>query len=370
MFKEIQRLKILSRVAKDRVVVGMSGGVDSSVAATLLKDQGYEVIGVMLRLWSDTSEENRCCAPEAQIQARQVADQLDIPFYVMDAQVPFYKSVVEPFINAYAQGLTPNPCLNCNQFIRWGFLQKHARNLDATFIATGHYARIKQDLDGKYLLYKNPDPEKDQSYFLHILSQKDLSRTLFPLAEITKTKVRQLAELYQLSVATRPDSQDLCFVGQGDYRSFIRKMDPTSINPGPILDIHGDHLGEHTGLADYTIGQRKGLRIAGPEPYYVVQKDIKNNTLVIGPRSSLGTGRFFVHQPNWISGDILDRSTQVDIKIRYKAKPVPGTIKPWKEKWAEVIPDNPLPDVTPGQSAVFYQEELCLGGGIIHLEEA
>ena len=358
----------LSKEEKDRVVVGMSGGVDSSVAAALLKDQGYDVIGVMLRLWSEADGDNRCCAPDAQIQARQVAAQIDIPFYVIDAQTPFYQAVVEPFVDAYAQGFTPNPCLNCNQFIRWGFLKQRAGDLDAPYIATGHYARIKQGHDGKYQLHKNPDQEKDQSYFLHILTQEDLSRTLFPLAEVTKSEVRQIAEDFELSVATRPDSQDLCFVGQGDYRSFLRKTKPSSINPGPIVDENGDHLGEHTGLMDYTIGQRKGLRIAGPEPYFVIQKDLENNTLIIGPRSSLGVKRFFVHQANWISGDKPAEPLQADIKIRYQSEPVTGIIKPHLENWVEVIIDTALPDVTPGQAAVFYQQDLCLGGGLIHLE--
>jgi tRNA-specific 2-thiouridylase len=351
-----------------RVVVGMSGGVDSSVAAALLKDQGYEVIGVMLRLWSAEGAENRCCAPDAQIEARQVAAHLEIPFYVMDAQTPFYQTVVEPFINGYAKGFTPNPCLNCNKFIRWGYLRERAQVLEADFIATGHYARIKQDQNGSYQLVKNPDPEKDQSYFLHVLTQDDLSQTLFPLAELTKPEVRQLAENYKLSVASRPDSQDLCFVGQGDYRDFLRKMDPTSHAPGPIYDTHGNKVGDHTGLADYTFGQRKGLGIAGPEPYYVIRKDLKGNSLTIGKRSSLGRETFYVRDPNWISGKESSGPIQADIKIRYKSPAVPGTITPENDPWYLVTLKTPLPDITPGQAAVFYKDDICLGGGTIYLE--
>jgi len=359
----------LSGHDKPHVVVGMSGGVDSSVSAALLKDQGYEVTGIMLRLWSDDKAENRCCAPDAQIEARQVAAQLEIPFYIIDAQTPFYQAVVEPFINGYTQGFTPNPCLNCNKFIRWGFLRERAQAFGAHFIATGHYARTKQDQNGKYQLLKNPDPEKDQSYFLHVLTQEDLRKTIFPLADLSKAKVRQLAESYNLSVSTRPDSQDLCFVGGSDYREFLRKMDPESITPGPILDIQGNLLSEHSGLADYTIGQRKGLEIAGPEPYYVIRKDLEKNSLIIGPRSLLGNDHFYVSQPNWIFGEKPVGPVHAEIRIRYKSRAVPGTITPIDDQKVKVVLETSLPDISPGQAAVFYQEDICLGGGKILQEE-
>ena len=348
-----------------RIVVGMSGGVDSSVAAALLKDQGFDVIGVMLRLWSDDGVENRCCAPEAQVEARKIAGQLDIPFYVMDARDPFYKAVVEPFIDGYAQGFTPNPCLNCNRFIRWSFLLERAKLLGASSIATGHYARITRGPDGKFLLHRNPDKDKDQSYFLHVLTQEDLSQTLFPLADLTKPEVRKLAARYKLSVATRPDSQDLCFVGQGNYRDFLRRTDPAMLKPGPILDLDGDKLGEHSGLADYTIGQRKGLGIGAPEPYYVLQKDLEKNVLIVGPKKSLGKNRFYIKHINWISGEVPPQSIQVEIKIRYQSKPVPGIVQPLENGKAEITLNTDLPDITPGQAAVFYQEDICLGGGTI-----
>jgi tRNA-specific 2-thiouridylase len=276
----------------------MSGGVDSSVAAALLKDQGYEVIGVMLRLWSDSETDNRCCAPDAQLEARRIAAQLDIPFYVIDAQDAFYQAVVTPFIDGYANGNTPNPCLNCNRQIRWHFLGSRARALGADYIATGHYARINLTESGSFQLLKNPDPDKDQSYFLHVLNQDDLSRTVFPLADYSKTEVRQLAREYELTVAERPDSQDLCFVGQQSYRDFLRKTDPTLLKPGPILNQDGKVLGEHQGLTAYTIGQRKGLGIAGPEPYYVIDKDLTNNSLIIGFKDELGRTDFAVKDIN------------------------------------------------------------------------
>ena len=210
--------------AGSRIVVGMSGGVDSSVAAALLKDQGYDVMGVMLRLWSDSDTENRCCAPDAQLEARRIAAQLNIPFYVIDAQDAFYQSVVQPFIDGYAGGITPNPCLSCNRQIRWKFLRSRAKALGAEYISTGHYARIEVSENGSYQLLKNPDLDKDQSYFLYVLTQDDLSRTVFPLADLSKPEVRHLARDYGLAVAERPDSQDLCFVGHDNYRDFQEKL--------------------------------------------------------------------------------------------------------------------------------------------------
>jgi len=351
--------------AGSRIVVGMSGGVDSSVAAALLKDQGYDVMGVMLRLWSDDDTENRCRAPDAELEARRIAAQLDIPFYVIDAQDAFYQAVVQPFIDGYAGGTTPNPCLNCNRQIRWKFLRSRAEALGAEFISTGHYAKIEVSKNGSYQLLKNPDPDKDQSYFLHVLNQDDLSRTLFPLADLSKPEVRQLARNYGLAVADRPDSQDLCFVGQDNYRDFLRKVDSSIVKPGLILDLNGTVLGEHQGLADYTIGQRKGLGIAGPEPYYVIEKDLVNNALIIGFMNKLGKMSFNAERINWISGESPTGPFNADIRIRYKSKAVPGQITPHDNILAQIELTESLPDITPGQAAVFYQEQVCLGGGII-----
>ncbi|MFN2282564.1 MAG: MnmA/TRMU family protein [Anaerolineales bacterium] len=224
--------------------------------------------------------------------------------------------------------------------------------------------------NGEVQLLRNHDTEKDQSYFLHVLTQQELQRTLFPLAELTKTQVRQLAGELGLSAADRPDSQDLCFVGQGgDYREFLRREDPGSQLPGPIQDLEGNKLGEHSGLADFTIGQRKGLGISGKEPYYVVQKDPDRNTLVIGFKDQLGRSEFATRTVNWISGKAPDRSTRVQIKIRYQSRPVPGWVTPLDDGGAGVQLDEVLPDITPGQAAVFYQDDLCLGGGIIRPEK-
>lgn len=353
-----------------RIVVGMSGGVDSSLAAALLKDQGYEVIGVMLRLWSDPGTLNRCCAPDAVVEARQVAGQLEIPFYVMDAREAFYQEVVDPFLKDYRDGLTPNPCLRCNLLIRWKFLLSRAKALGAERIATGHYARIQRLPSGEVQLLRNLDKEKDQSYFLHVLTQQELQKTLFPLADLTKTRVRQLAGEFNLSTAERPDSQDLCFVGQGgDYREFLRREDSGSQIPGPIQDLEGNVLGEHSGLADYTIGQRKGLGIAGKEPYYVIRKDTGSNTLVIGFKDQLGRSEFTTMPINWISGKSPGKIIPAQIKIRYQSRPVPGRVTLLDDGGARVQLDDQLPDITPGQAAVIYQDDLCLGGGIIRPEK-
>jgi len=351
-----------------RVIVGMSGGVDSSVAAALLKDQGYDVIGMMLRLWSDTGTHNRCCAPDAQQEARYIAGLLDIPFYVIDAQDHFYQQVVIPFINGYTQGITPNPCLNCNRFVRWDFLLERAKALGADYLATGHYARIQNTAAGPYQLLKSRDADKDQTYFLHVLTQNKLSQTIFPLANLTKKQVRKLAEEYALPVADRPDSQDLCFVGQGDYRDFLRKSSPSSMKPGPIIDLDGKSRGEHPGLADFTIGQRKKLGISSPEPLYVIRKDLKNNTLIVGSREYLGQGKFYVDNVNWISGEAPADPIPANVKIRYKSREVPSVITATNSNTVSIQLDSPLADITPGQAAVFYQDDVCLGGGIIRSE--
>ncbi len=353
---------------KQKIVVGMSGGVDSSVAAALLKDQGYEVIGAMLRLWSDDDCDNRCCAPEAQNEARRIAAQLEIPFYVIDAQQEFYDLVVEPFVKGYGSGITPNPCLSCNRQVRWEFLLSRAKALGADMIATGHYARLRTGEDGLIQLLKNEDPEKDQSYFLHILTQEQLRQTRFPLANYSKKQVRQIARDYDLAVADRPDSQDLCFVGDLDYREFLSGRNPSLFIPGMILDQSGKQLGEHSGLANYTIGQRKGLGIAGPEPYYVVDKKQEENVLVIGFKDDLGRNDFSVQDINWISGKAPENKIKAEVKIRYKSRAIPGSIHNITGGKAQVQLEESLPDITPGQAAVFYQDQVCLGGGLIQRE--
>jgi tRNA-specific 2-thiouridylase len=347
----------------------MSGGVDSSVAAAVLKEEGWQVIGMMLRLWTDPGTENRCCAPDDVSEARNIAGQLEIPFYVVDAKQDFYQKVVTPFLDGYTKGITPNPCLQCNRSIRWSYLRSRAKALGASKIATGHYARTKTLSDGTVQLLMNPDQEKDQSYFLHLLTQDDLQDTVFPLAEMTKSEVRQLAREFELPAAERQDSQDLCFVGDGNYRDFIRDHNPDAVTPGPILNQDGEVLGEHTGLTDYTIGQRKGLGIAGPEPYYVLSKDLENNALIIGFKGTLVKEEFHINDVNWISGDTPSEPFSAQIKIRYKSPAVPGRVTPMKSHQAKITLAEPLPDITPGQAGVLYDGQVCLGGGTISVED-
>jgi tRNA-uridine 2-sulfurtransferase len=351
----------------ERVVVAMSGGVDSSVAAALLVQQGYDVIGMMMRLWMEPGREmeNRCCTPDAMALARRVASRLGIPFYTIDARTVFHETVVSYFEEGYERGYTPNPCLICNKHIRWKFLLNHAKAVGAERMATGHYARL-QKLDRQPIqLLQAVDRNKDQSYVLHILNQQQLNSALFPLGNYTKEEVRQLARDFDLPVSERRDSQDLCFLGNENYRPFLMRSKPSLINPGPILHMTGQVLGEHQGLAFYTIGQRKGLGITSKQPLYVIDKDLKNNAIVVGEVEFLGNDLLCAKNVNWISGFAPPEPISLSVKIRYKANFAWGLVTPIGNNQAQVKFDSKLRDITPGQSAVFYDDQVCLGGGII-----
>jgi tRNA-specific 2-thiouridylase len=350
-----------------RAVVAMSGGVDSSVAAALLVKQGYEVVGMMMRLWSEPGRqtENRCCTPDAMAQARRVAAHLDIPFYAVDAQEVFHDTVVRFFQDGYAQGTTPNPCLVCNRLIRWEFLLNRALATGADFMATGHYARLRQIATGEVQLLRAVDEAKDQSYVLHVLGQEQLSHALFPLGNYTKAEVRQLARDFGLPVADRAESQDLCFLGADDYRDFLRRNSPEVADPGPILDAQGGVLGQHLGLAFYTIGQRKGLGLASAAPIYVLDKDRERNALIVGPGEELGRSELYADRLNWVTGIARSEPFRSEVKIRYKARYAAALVTPLEAGRAHVLFDEPLRDITPGQAAVFYEGDICLGGGII-----
>jgi tRNA-uridine 2-sulfurtransferase len=354
--------------SKPIVAVAMSGGVDSSVAAALLIEQGYSVIGLMLRLWSEetATRSNRCCTPDSIAMARRVAASLSIPFYVLDARQLFYDTVVKSFINDYTHNLTPNPCIACNRVVRWRFLYNYALSAGANFLATGHYARLAQSSCHSIQLLRGVDQQKDQSYVLHVLTQEQLVHAMFPLGEFQKPEVRNLARKFNLPVAERPDSQDLCFVGEdGNYRPFLARHAPEAVQPGDILDLQGNVLGYHSGMAFYTIGQRKGLRIASPFPLYVLEKDYSRNAIIVGSREQLGSLECIAEQVNWIAGEPPESRFITQVKIRYTAKDIPVVVEVMEDHKIKLQFEQPVPDVTPGQAAVLYNGEVCLGGGII-----
>jgi len=355
-------------MSKGQVLVALSGGVDSSVAAALLVEQGYQVAGTMLRLWAepgpDDSPTNRCCTDEAVQRARQVADQLDIPFSLIDAESNFKAQVVDYFVAEYSAGRTPNPCIPCNRAIRFGFLLDRALAGGAQFMATGHYARVRQ-AKGRYQLLRGRDSKKDQSYFLHVLSQKQLARVLFPLGDLTKDKVREIARRRGLSMAEQPESQDICFLADGDYRRFLAQQTPHLFRPGPIRDTSGRVLGQHKGLPAYTIGQRKGLGIAADEPLYVLAIEPDENALVVGTAKELGQDECAVTEMHYIGEETPAAPFHTTAQIRYRAQPTNVTVTPLPHRRARVHFDSPQRGITPGQFLVLYDGKVVLGGGVI-----
>jgi tRNA-uridine 2-sulfurtransferase len=350
-----------------KVVVAMSGGVDSSVAAALLKEQGYDVVGMMLRLWSEPGKEesNRCCTPDSMAQARRVAAKLDIPFYVIDAKDVFKETVVQYFLDGYARGETPNPCLICNRQIRWTFLLEHALALGADFMATGHYVRIQKAEGGRMNLLRAVDRSKDQSYVLHVLSQEKLRRALFPVGDYPKTEIRAIAERFGLPTASRKDSQDLCFLAGEDYRNFLQRNAAEILQPGEIRTRAGRAVGIHTGLANYTIGQRKGLGLASPVPLYVLGKDSTTNALIVGTQEELGSRELVARDVNWQSGEVPIEPFRAEVKIRYTAREAAALVTPIDGDRVRVEFDAAQRDITAGQAAVFFEGDRLIGGGII-----
>jgi len=363
-----------------RVVVAMSGGADSSVAAALLVKEGYDVIGIMLRLWAaDVPADeactsvpapathfvhNRCCTPDAVEDARSVCAQLDIPFYLVNAERPFRTAVVDPFVSAYAAGLTPNPCLACNRYIRFGFLLRYAKSLGAQYLATGHYARVRR-VNGMYRLLKGTDYNKDQSYVLYMLEQEDLAAVLFPVGEYDKPTIREMAREFGLPVADKEDSQDLCFVAEGNYRQLLAEEVPEALKPGPILDVEGRLLGTHRGLPLYTIGQRRGLGITTSKPLYVLKLQQRDNTLIVGPSAALETRDVEVESVHYVAGRPPAHPISVTAKVRYKSSEMPAMLVPLGVDKARLQFESPQRAVAPGQAAVFYDGDILLGGGTI-----
>jgi tRNA-specific 2-thiouridylase len=355
------------------VIVAMSGGVDSSVAAYLLKEQGFQVTGLSFELWDrrDLRGSNVCCSVETMELARSVAHRLGIKHHTVDVRDAFYRQVIESFCEAYLGGITPNPCILCNKYIKFHFLLKKAEEQGADYVATGHYARIEKadaresGTPGRFLLKKGVDSRKDQSYVLYVMKQEELSKTLFPLGELTKEKTREIARDIGLETAMRAESQEICFVGDDTYPDFIKGFSPESLRPGPITDTSGNVIGEHRGIAFYTLGQRKRLGISSLKPRYVVHIDRLKNIIVVGSQEDAMKKNFRVTALNWIAVDALSNPLRAHIKVRSTMKEVPAIIIPEKEDHVFVEFDEPQWAPAPGQSAVFYDNNLVIGGGII-----
>jgi tRNA-uridine 2-sulfurtransferase len=362
--------KHLKSPEETTVVVAMSGGVDSSVAAALLVEQGYNCIGVMMRLWAETSQgegsTNKCCSLESVNDARRVADELGIPFYLINVEQPFKQNVVDFFIEGYSQGVTPNPCLACNRHIRFDYLLNYARRLGADYLATGHYARVRRQPDGTVHLLKGVDEHKDQSYVLSVMGQAELQDVLFPIGDYPKTEVRRIAAARGLPIASKHDSMDLCFIADDDYRRFLQDWATEAMRPGEIVDQRGNVLGRHEGLPAYTIGQRKGLGLNGTrEPVYVLELDSDRNQLVVGTLNELGKSELLAVGVNWTLDRPVSEGAAAQCKIRYRAQAVACTLHPESTDRVWVRFAEPQRDITPGQGAIFYDGDLCLGGGII-----
>jgi len=349
-----------------RVLVAMSGGVDSSVAAALMLEAGYDVVGVTLKQWEGPGGEMPvagCCTVGDAEDARRAAAQLDVPYYVLDYVDEFRHEVVDRFGAMYAAGKTPNPCIECNRRVRFKALLERTEELGCEVLVTGHHARLRTDADGSHHLLRAVDATKDQSYVLHMLDQASLGRVRLPVGEMTKAEVRDRAAALGLRTASKPDSQDLCFVGHGDYRTFIREQFPDVARPGTIVDTDGVELGTHDGAVDFTIGQRKGLGVTVGEPRYVVEVDATTATVTIGRKQDLEVAGCLVEDVTFIAGEAPDEAS-VEVKVRYRADPVPATIMPAAGGW-DVDFDRPQRAVAPGQAAVFYRGDEVLGGGTI-----
>jgi len=354
---------------KETVVVGMSGGVDSSVAAYLLKEQGYNVIGITMTLVpKDVFYEEKvggCCSISAVNDARRVADQLGIYYYVMNFREVFEKKVINYFIDEYLAGRTPNPCIACNKYIKFDEFLRKANALGAKYVATGHYATIKYDDERKrYLLIRSRDVKKDQTYMLYNLTQHQLAHTLMPLGGYTKEQVRKIAEDIGLLVFNKPDSEEICFVPDNDYAGFIERRVPDKVEKGYFVDVNGNILGEHKGIVHYTIGQRKGLGLALGRPVFVVDIIPEKNLVVIGDEGEVFKNKLYAEDLNFIPFDKLDGPMRVSAKIRYTAKEAKATITPYKEG-VMVEFDEPQRAITKGQSVVFYDGDIVVGGGVI-----
>lgn len=361
----------MSDNSQKKVIVGMSGGVDSSVSAYLLQQQGYQVTGLFMKNWEEDDDTEYCSAAADLADAQAVCDKLGIELLTINFAAEYWDNVFEHFLEEYKAGRTPNPDILCNKEIKFkAFLEYAAEDLGADYIATGHYVR-RRDINGTTQLLRGLDSNKDQSYFLYTLSHDQVSQSLFPVGELEKPEVRRIAEQLGLITAKKKDSTGICFIGERKFRDFLARYLPAK--PGPIMTVDGQEIGQHDGLMYHTLGQRKGLKIGGTregsdEPWYVVDKDVENNILIVAqghehPR--LMSAGLIAQQLDWVSREPLTQPMRCVVKTRYRQEDIPCTVTPLGDDKISVRFDNPVAAVTPGQSAVFYQDEVCLGGGVI-----
>lgn len=351
-----------------KALIAMSGGVDSSLAAKIIKDMGYDCIGCTMKLYTNEdigiSRGHTCCSLDDVEDARQVARTIGIPYYVFNFTDDFKDKVIKRFISSYEHGITPNPCIDCNRYMKFDKLYQRAVILDCDYIVTGHYARIVES-DGEYLLKKAVDETKDQSYVLYSMTQQQLAHTLFPLGDMRKTDVRLLAEQNGFINANKPDSQDICFVPDGDYGAFLERTTGKAYREGNFVDTSGNIIGRHKGTVHYTVGQRKGLGIALGKPMYVKQIDTANNTVMLAEDEQLYEDTLTADDFNWISGRAPDSEFKCKAKIRYRHREQTATVYPLSDKTVGVVFDIPQRAITPGQAVVLYDGDVVLGGGRI-----